>query len=90
MLLTQFDRTRGDLARDPPEGDVEVGLGTRVGGDGSAHLTEDGADAIIAGCTEIELALTADDVDGAFVPTTSALMDAAVAWLVDGEVPTTP
>ena len=56
----------------------------------AAHLTEDGADAIIAGCTEIELALTADDVDGAFVPTTSALMDAAVAWLVDGEVPTTP
>lgn len=56
----------------------------------AAHLTDDGAEAIIAGCTEIELALTADDVAGAFVPTTSALMDAAVSWLVDGEVPTTP
>ncbi len=53
-------------------------------------LVAAGAGAVIAGCTEIELALAADDVDAAFVPTTSALMDAAVAWLVDGAVPARP
>lgn len=56
----------------------------------AAALVAGGAGAVIAGCTEIELALTADDVATAYVPTTSALMDAAVAWLVDGSVPPRP
>lgn len=58
--------------------------------DAAVALVADGATAVIAGCTEIELALTADDVPVAYVPTTSALMDAAVAWLVQGAVPPTP
>ena len=58
--------------------------------DAAARLVADGAEAVIAGCTEIELALKADDVDGPLVPTTSALMDAAVAWLVTGAVPRRP
>lgn len=55
--------------------------------DAAAALVADGARAVIAGCTEIELALAADDVPVAYVPTTSALMDTAVAWLVEGDVP---
>lgn len=58
--------------------------------DAAAALVADGAEAVIAGCTEIELALTAADVSVAYVPTTSALMDAAVTWLVDGAVPPRP
>lgn len=58
--------------------------------DAAAALVADGAEAIIAGCTEIELALTAADVAVTYVPTTSALMDAAVAWLVEGAVPPRP
>lgn len=53
-------------------------------------LVAAGCDAVVAGCTEIELALAADDVDAAFVPTTSVLIDAAVAWLLEGEVPPRP
>lgn len=56
----------------------------------AAALLADGAEAVVAGCTEIELALEADDVDAAFVPTTSALMDAAVTWIVEGRVPPRP
>ena len=56
----------------------------------AAALVADGAQAIIAGCTEIELALLAPDVTVAYVPTTAALMDAAVAWLLHGEVPVHP
>lgn len=56
----------------------------------AATLVGDGAAAIVAGCTEIELALTADEVSVPYVPTTSALMDAAVAWLLEGEVPPGP
>lgn len=58
--------------------------------DAAAALVADGAMAVIAGCTEIELALAAEDVPVAYVPTTSALMDAAVTWLVEGEVPPRP
>ncbi len=56
----------------------------------AAELVDAGAAAVIAGCTEIELALTDGDVAVAFVPTTSALMDAAVTWLVEGAVPARP
>lgn len=58
--------------------------------DAATALVDAGADAIVAGCTEIELALSADDVEVAFVPTTSVLMDAAVAWLLEGTVPPRP
>lgn len=58
--------------------------------DAAAALVADGAGAVVAGCTEIELALSAADVDVAYVPTTAALMDAAVQWLVDGDVPRRP
>ncbi len=56
----------------------------------AAAVVADGAEAVIAGCTEIELALAADDVPVPYVPTTSALMDAAVTWLVQGAVPPRP
>lgn len=58
--------------------------------DAAAAVVADGAEAIIAGCTEIELALAAADVTVPYVPTTSALMDAAVSWLLEGEVPPGP
>lgn len=56
----------------------------------AASLVEDGAGAVIAGCTEIELALQVEDVAAAYVPTTATLMDAAVAWILEGQVPPAP
>lgn len=56
----------------------------------AARLVDDGAEAVIAGCTEIELALGPDDVSVPLVATTSCLADAMVGWLLDGEVPTHP
>lgn len=56
----------------------------------AADLVDRGAEAIIAGCTEIELLLHADDVDVAYVPTTAAHVRAGAAWLLDGTLPTTP
>lgn len=56
----------------------------------AAGLVDAGAGAVIAGCTEIELALQAEDVAAAYVPTTATLMDAAVAWILDGSVPPPP
>lgn len=58
--------------------------------DAAAALVADGAEAVVAGCTEIELALAAEDVAAVYVPTTAALMDAAVAWLLEGSVPRRP
>jgi len=58
--------------------------------DAAAALVDRGAEAVVAGCTEIELALAADDVDARYVPTTAALMDAAVGWLLEGAVPSRP
>ena len=79
------DRIYGELVH----GEVtEAGRATMRAA--AAELVDAGAEAVIAGCTEIELALTADDVDAAFVPTTSTLMDAAVAWVVEGAVPARP
>lgn len=56
----------------------------------AASLVDDGAGAVVAGCTEIELALRAEDVAAAYVPTTATLIDAAVGWLLAGEVPPRP
>lgn len=56
----------------------------------AAALAADGATAVIAGCTEIELALTAHDVGVPYVPTTATLMDVAVAWLLGAEAPPGP
>lgn len=53
-------------------------------------LVDRGAGAVVAGCTEIELALSAEDVAAAYVPTTATLMDAAVTWILHGEVPRQP
>jgi len=50
----------------------------------AAEVVALGAEAVVAGCTEIELALGADDVAVAYVPTTATLMDACTAWLLEG------
>lgn len=42
------------------------------------RLTDDGAEGVIAGCTEIELLVTPDDVDVPYFPTTSLHAHAAV------------
>jgi aspartate racemase len=49
-----------------------------------ARLLDRGAEGVIAGCTEIELLVTAEDVPVAYYPTTRLHADAAVAWIVQG------
>ncbi len=56
----------------------------------AAGMVTTGAQAVIAGCTEIELVLADTDVTVPYVATTSTLIDAAVAWLLDGAVPPSP
>lgn len=56
----------------------------------AADLVAQGAEAVIAGCTEIELLLRPEDVDVAYVPTTTAHVRAGAAWLLDGALPATP
>ena len=46
-------------------------------------LVDRGAGGVIAGCTEIELLVTPDDVDVAYVPTTRLHAEAAVAWALE-------
>ena len=49
------------------------------------RLIDRGATGVIAGCTEIELLVTADDVDVAYFPTARLHAEAAAAWaLGDG------
>ncbi len=43
-------------------------------------LVNEGAEGVIAGCTEIELLISADDVDVPFFPTTRLHAEAAVEW----------
>ena len=43
-------------------------------------LIDQGADGVIAGCTEIELLVTADDVGVPYFPTTRLHAEAAVEW----------
>lgn len=47
-----------------------------------ADLRNRGADGVIAGCTEIELLLRADDVDLPYYPTTQLHTLAAVDWIL--------
>lgn len=58
--------------------------------DAAAGLVGRGAAAVVAGCTEIELALRPEDVAVPLVATTGCLVDAAVGWLLDGTVPRRP
>lgn len=55
------------------------------------RLIDAGAEGIIAGCTEIELLLGADDLAVPYIATTEAHTQAAIAWIVgaDGDQPTT-
>lgn len=46
------------------------------------RLAADGAQGIIAGCTEIELLLSAHDLELAFYPTTRIHVDTAIDWLL--------
>ncbi len=61
-----------------------------------ARLVDDGAQGVIAGCTEIELLIGPDDVtdaDGetiAYFPTTRLHAEAAVALALDGHAPDDP
>lgn len=48
------------------------------------RLVEDGAEGIIAGCTEIELLVGPDDVDRPWFPTTAIHVEAGLQWLLDG------
>ncbi|TVR24848.1 MAG: aspartate/glutamate racemase family protein [Nitriliruptor sp.] len=57
-----------------------------------SQLLERGAQGVIAGCTEIELLITADDLPVAYYPTTALHAAAAVAWILEdgpgeGEAP---
>ena len=56
----------------------------------AAAVVAAGADVVVAGCTEIELALAPADVDVPLVATTDGLVAAAVAWLLDGQLPPRP
>lgn len=56
----------------------------------AADLVDRGAEAVIAGCTEIELLLGPGDVTVPYVPTTTAHVAAGAAWLVEGRLPGTP
>jgi aspartate racemase len=47
------------------------------------RLTADGAEGVVAGCTEIELLVTADDVDCPYFPTTRLHAQAAVNAALD-------
>ena len=42
------------------------------------RLEAQGAEAIIAGCTEIPLVLTADDIEGELVSSTDALVERTI------------
>jgi aspartate racemase len=46
-------------------------------------LVARGCEGVIAGCTEIELLVTAEDVEVAYFPTTRLHASAAVAWMLD-------
>ena len=48
------------------------------------RLTERGARGIIAGCTEIELLVSADDVEVPYFPTTTLHAQAAARWALAG------
>ncbi len=48
-----------------------------------AGLLDRGAQGVIAGCTEIELLVTADDLAVAYYPTTRLHAEAAVAWILE-------
>lgn len=50
-----------------------------------ARLEEAGAQAIIAGCTEIELLIGPGDVAGGFLPTTSLQVAAGIDWLLGAD-----
>ncbi|MCP5030785.1 MAG: hypothetical protein GY939_03210 [Actinomycetia bacterium] len=50
-----------------------------VGWDELGELKDRGATGIVAGCTEIELLVGADDVDMAYFPTTRIHAEAVVA-----------
>lgn len=47
------------------------------------QLLDRGAQGVIAGCTEIELLVTAEDLPVAYYPTTALHAAAAVAWLLE-------
>ncbi len=56
------------------------------------RLLDRGAEGVIAGCTEIELLVTAEDLPVAYYPTTALHAAAAVAWILEdlpgrGEAP---
>lgn len=55
-----------------------------------ADLVADGAQGVIAGCTEIELLLGSDDVDVHWFPTTEIHVDAAAGWLLGRPFPGPP
>lgn len=50
-----------------------------------ADLVARGCEGVVAGCTEIELLVTPDDVEVAYFPTTRLDASAAVAWMLDGD-----
>lgn len=54
------------------------------------RLVSDGAEGIIAGCTEIELLVRAADVGVAWFPTTALHVAAAAAWTLGGDLPAGP
>lgn len=49
----------------------------------AADLLAEGAEGVVAGCTEIELLLGPDDVAGAWYPTTGLQVLAAVDWILE-------
>ena len=53
-------------------------------------LVADGATGVVAGCTEVELLLRAEDVAVDYFPTTRILIDTAVDWMLGGPVPAPP
>ncbi|MEA2027046.1 MAG: aspartate/glutamate racemase, partial [Chloroflexota bacterium] len=48
------------------------------------RLAERGAGGVIAGCTEIELLVSADDVELPYFPTTTLHAQAAARWALAG------
>lgn len=55
-----------------------------------AALVARGAEAVVLGCTEIELLVGQDDADVPVLPTTRLHAEAAVAWALDGALPAPP
>ena len=51
------------------------------------RLEEAGAQAVVAGGTEIELLLGPQDVTGGWLPTTRLSVEAGLAWLLGDEPP---